>query len=286
MKIEYQQRDKLKNTAILFPLTSDNLQQMIYTCKIINKRYKRCDYVCAYTSSIKNLDKIFNVNVKLNGENTFINIVKGFIKSCSYRKVLIVCNDVIFDTGSGLTIRLPIEIPRKGMWFDMYNVNILNLTSSQRKSANRAYQTCKHTCFYLDIGKEKSKTRERIIKKFDKIDDNIDNFLIIKKKVLLLECKNEKINDYEKIYKKYKKEFDNFKNLNEIILPKTIKIGSYGIELSKKRDYSIVDDRIKEQLKIQQQKLQQQQKKTKKSFPSKKISQQKLQISSKKYKKK
>lgn len=275
MKIEHQQRDKLKNSAVLFAITDTNRDKMLYALKLINKRYKRCDYVAAYTSSnlSKGLDSLFHVTVKLSGENTQMNIIKSFIKSCSYRRVMIICDDIIMNTdNNGAFIRLPVDMPRKGYWFDFYNVNISLITPSQRKSANKAYQTCRHTCMYLDIGKEKSKTRERIIKRYDKIGDNIDNFLILKQKVNLLECKNEKIqtDDILKIFKKLKKIIDNFKQLNEVINTLQLKMGSYGLELSKKRDYSIVDARIKDQLKIAAKKLAEKQAKAKskpKQFP-------------------
>lgn len=252
MKIEYQQRDKLKNTAILFPLNELNLSSMIYIYKLINKRYKRSDYTCIYTSSSikQGLDKIFNVVIKSNVENNIIDMIKDFIKTCTYRRVMIIHENSLFNINTGVILRLPIELPRKGMWFDLYNTNLTILTPSQRKSANRAYQTCRYTSMYLDIGKDKSKTRERIIKKYNKIE-HLDDFIILKQKINLLEFKNEKINEDEllKLFKKYKKilsiiQFDKTKIYTQQ------SPGSYGIERSKKRDYSIVDTRIKEQIKI------------------------------------
>jgi hypothetical protein len=48
IKLEYQKRNKLKNSAIVFPIDESNKYAMLYIYYILNRRYKSNDYVCIY----------------------------------------------------------------------------------------------------------------------------------------------------------------------------------------------------------------------------------------------
>lgn len=274
-KIEYKKRDKLRNSAIVFPIDSTNAYLMIYIYHVMNRRYKSNDYVCVYSGdsipvSKDLLSSVFGVVVKCTEGNTIMDCIRHFITESPYRRVTFVGSECIYTnkTGSTVIYAFPEELPRRTCnTFDAVNPNVTLLTSSQRVSANRAYQTCKHTYMYVHTGKKESRGRELLQKKFETekfaqvFDLNVDNVCALKRKMCTFDnIKTETVVDHEKLSKKIIKKFKapesllNMATKNmEIINKKSI--GSYGYELSTKRDYSIVDKRISDQIKKNKSKI-------------------------------
>lgn len=283
-KIEYKKREKLRNSAIVFPIDSATAYLMIFIYHVMKRRYKSNDYVCIYNSenipvSKELLSSIFGVVVKCEGSST-TDLIKNFIKECPYRRVTFVGSECITTNKSGdkIIYTFPEELPRRTCnTFDAINPNITMITSSQRISANRAYQTCKHTYMYIHTGKKDSRGRELLKNKLDSdklskvLELNIDNLNSLKRKMCTFDnMKTETIHDHEDLSKKIIKKFKAPESLLTISSRTTSvisnkKIGSYGYELSSKRDYSIVDKRISDQIKKGKLKLESKKSKSKKN---------------------
>ena len=264
LKIEYKKREKLRNNFIVFLLTEASSYLMIYMYHILNKRYKSNDYVCLYNpKSVSSLSKdalssVFNVVVS-SQEELVPDMISSFLLSSPYRRVTFIgCECVYVNKQNQIVFTFPEELPRRSCnTFDLINANISYLTSSQRISANRAYQTCRHTFMYVNTGSKDSAARRLIKKKLEDnekfknvVKDNIDNISAIKRKICNFEMKTEIVKDHEALSKKIMKKFKEAPPLIECICsPEYSTIGSYGYQLSKKRDYSIVDKRISDQIK-------------------------------------
>jgi hypothetical protein len=248
MKIVYQQRNKLKNTCILFPMTTDNSDNMLYYYYLINKRYSNVDYTCANSTNLE-LENIFNLVVKMSSNSTILDIIKLFIKTTTHKKVLIILNNLVFDNSKNdtqkLLLRLPKELPKKGIYFDLYNKDITHMKISNRNSILKYYQTYKYTSIFIDIGKLESKTRMKICNKLEDIT-NIDHLIKIKTKINELNCINEELPDLDNIYKtiKRKKVQINNKEIKNIIKVSSLPIDKYGIRLFINKSYVQLNEKF------------------------------------------
>lgn len=268
LKIEYQKRDKFRNSAIIFPLYESNKYLMLYIFYILKRRFKSNDYVCIYTQTppleLEILKSIFDVVIKVPKSDEMedaVNSIHNCISFCPYRKITFIGSDCIDNKFNFIC---PSELPRKSCnTFDFINSDMIYLTSSQRISANRSYQTCKHTYIYMNIGKPESKTRQVILKKIntDKFKNvlsiNIDNLSGIKRKACKFDkMSKEKITNSLELYKKLKRKMPDIKQLEELVnTTDNDNTDLYGYKLSKKRDYSIVNKRINDQVKANKKKL-------------------------------
>lgn len=267
LKIEYQKREKLRNSAVVFPVNEENLFLMIYIYNVMNRRYKSNDYVCIYNGGNAQMKdvvaSVWGVVVKLS-PGSLADCMREFIISCPYRRVTFVGSECLQlnNSSNKISFNYVQELPRRTCnTFDFINPNLTFLTSSQRISANRAYKTCRHTYMYVHTGKPESRGRELLKKKFDNpkfskvFEENIDNLSGLKRKVCTFDnIKTEVVSDHEAIMKRLSKKFKSFARPIEDILKEyrssiITKQGSYGLELSKKRDYSIIDKRISDQIK-------------------------------------
>jgi hypothetical protein len=248
MKIVYQQRNKLKNTCVLFPMTNDNIDNMLYYYYLINKRYSNVDYTSANSTNIE-LENIFNLVIKMPSNSTIIDIIKLFIKTTTHKKILIILNDLVFDNSKDdkqkLLLRLPKELPKKGIHFDLYNIDICNMKIGNRNSILKYYQTLKHTSMFIDIGKLESSSRIKILKKLENVT-TIDHLIKIKNKINELECINETLPDLNVIYKtiKRKKVQINNKELTNIIKISSLPIDKYGVRLFINKTYLKINEKF------------------------------------------
>lgn len=262
LKIDYQKREKLRSAAIIFPIDENNLDLMLFIYHVLNKRYKRNDYVCVYNNK-KLPSNLFNsiFDVVITTGSNITECIKNIIITGPYSRLTFIGSNCIFYSKSQqLTLTYPEELSKKTCnTFDLFNPNTIYLTNSQRISANRAYQTCKHTFMYIYAGKPDTKSRATIKKRIEtekyanKLDTSIDNLIALKRKICLFNnMKQEHVSEHENIYKKlskkYKKENIEIKSLDEIISRPSYTIGTYGYELSRKRDYKHTDKRINEQI--------------------------------------
>lgn len=244
MKIVYQQRNKLKNTCVLFPMISSNVSNMLYYYYLINKRYKNVDYTCVNTTNIE-LENIFNLVIKMPSNFTIIEIIKSFVKSTTHRKILIILDNLVFESNNKLLMRLPEELPKKGMYFDFFNKDICKLKISKRNSILKYYQVCRQTTMFLDIGKKESKSRQKLIDKMESFTKE-DNLILLKRNIESFKCSEEKVENLDVIYKTIRRkkiEITN-KEIMNLINIQSLPINKYGIQLHIKRSYEMINERF------------------------------------------
>lgn len=255
MKILFQQRNKLRNFCVLFPVTQSNFSNMMYYYCIINKRYKNCDYTCAKSNNLE-VENLFNLVVKLDGPDEVLSLVKNFVKQTSHRRVLLVLNDMCFDSAKSpnsapvITARLPEEMPKKGMMFDMYENKIAKLRITQRNSLVKHYQPCLHTFMFLDIGKQESKTRSRIVDRMENCT-SLDAFICLRKNIEPLKCIQETVEDLEPHYKMLRRKKINVqsRSLENLIQKSALPMDKFGVKLSTTKSYTTINSRVEEQIK-------------------------------------
>jgi hypothetical protein len=195
---------------------------------------------------------------------TRTDLIRNFIGESPYRRLTFIGSECVYRSGQKLMFTFPVELPRRSCnTFDVFNSSVEFLTSTQRVSANRAYQTLRHTFIYIHTGKLESKSRDNLRKKLDGklkkyLDINIDNVMSIKRKLCIFDkMKHEEIKDLDKLHKKLNKKFSDIDTLDSYYAQNASsekRIGTFGYELSKQRDYSIIDAKLKEKIKNAQQK--------------------------------
>lgn len=269
LKIEFQKRDKLRTAAIVFPLNEHNVHLMIYTFLAMKRRFKSNDYVCIYDGKSPPADKaylstLFGVLIQVSSESrdSIADCVRDFIAHSDYRRVTFIGSECLAlnNSQTQVTFTWPRELAKRTCnTFDMINPNVASLSSAQRVSANRAYQTCRHTYMYVHTGKSDSRGRELVRKKLSNekfsraLTLSIDNLMSLKRRVCSFEhMERETVTDHEEMSKKVTRKLPGAPPLLQILVEnskRALEKGSYGYLLSKKRDYSLVDQRIAEQIK-------------------------------------
>jgi len=248
MKIIFQQRNKLKNTAILFYIDKDNFNNQLYYRYLIDKKYKG-DYTCIIKDGIE-VENIFHLVVK-GQKDSYLDNIKEFIKDTTHTKLFLILDDLVTLNKSKLAYSYPDELPKKGYYFDFYNKQIVDLKIGQRKSVLKNYQVFKNNYCFINIGKKESKSRLKLI---DKIQDytTIQDFILIKKNIAQFDnIKSETLSDIDNIYKTLKRKKMNVqKELINIKDVSTLPIDVYGIRLSTTKSYTIINERIKKYLSI------------------------------------
>lgn len=254
MKILYQKRDKFRYHSLLFIITNNNLNNMLYNLLKL-PHYKNCDKTCLIASN-KNYEfnGLFDVIIKSNKDEDF-KMFLDFINETENKDVMIILNNY-----SSIINEFPDR--KTKLAFDFVNNDVALLTIGNRRSLLKHYLPYNENFIFLKIGSKESARRKMVLKKIkDKDIDSFDKLFLIDYKVSKMNTipinKNELEQDHKNLKSKLKRAknlsndiLDNLDNIKPTILDKTnLSYDKYGIKKSQTKDYERINDMIKDKIK-------------------------------------